>query len=179
MRMDVLSIQTDMARRLLRAGMLLFLLGLMSALALPLYTETTLEFTTYFELVMSGVFLVGVGLLWPNLKLNRSVLNIVFWVALVGAFGNWVGTVLGTAWSLETTIPYTAREAQTALGAIALDPTALEPSIRLKVLLWMLPMAAIVVSAFTLWGLEKLPSPTKPNKAVEKKRTSHFANEIR
>jgi (hydroxyamino)benzene mutase len=91
----------DIRRRLVRHGLLLFLLGLITGFAVPVMTNPRAGLAGHLEGVMNGMFLVIVGLAWSELSLSNRVGQIVSWLALVGAYANWAATtasgVLGTS----------------------------------------------------------------------------------
>jgi hydroxylaminobenzene mutase len=45
--------------------------------------------SAHLEAILTGVFLVGLGLAWPRLRLTPRLLVVCFWAALIGAYANW------------------------------------------------------------------------------------------
>jgi hydroxylaminobenzene mutase len=91
----------DIRRRLVRHGLLLFLLGLITGFVLPVMTNPRAGLAGHLEGVMNGMFLVIVGLAWSDLKLSSRAGQAVSWLASFGAYANWAATtasgVLGTS----------------------------------------------------------------------------------
>ncbi|HXX30125.1 MAG TPA: hypothetical protein VEJ89_05355 [Myxococcaceae bacterium] len=91
----------DIRRRLLRAGLLLFLLGLISGFLVPAMLNPRAGLAAHLEGVMNGTFLVVVGLAWPELRLSERAGRVVCALLLFGTYANWVATtvsaVLGTS----------------------------------------------------------------------------------
>ena len=94
--------QRTNAHRLLQLGILLFLLGLLTGLAVPALGNPRMALASHIEAVMNGTFLVVLGLVWPRLRLPARLLGAAFWLAVYGAFANWLVTLLGAAWRAGT-----------------------------------------------------------------------------
>ena len=60
---------TPYGDRLLRLGVLLFLLGLLTGFAIPALANPRMGLTSHLEGLMNGMFL-SLGLLWPRLALS-------------------------------------------------------------------------------------------------------------
>lgn len=86
--------QDRLAHRLLQLGILLFLLGLLVGLAVPAFANPRMGLASHMEGLMNGLFLVGLGLLWPKLTLAPRTQTIAFWLAAYGAFANLAATLL-------------------------------------------------------------------------------------
>ncbi len=86
--------QTNINRRLKFLGMLLFLLGLITGLALMSFTNPRMGLAAHLEGVMNGLFLIAAGFLWKELKLSPGLLKAAFWLLLYGTFANWSFTLL-------------------------------------------------------------------------------------
>lgn len=93
------------ARVLMVAGMFLFLLGLLTGLGVPMFTNPRMGLSSHLEGVLNGMFLVLLGLLWPNLRLGPKALNITFGLALYGTFANWFSTLLASIWGTSRSTP--------------------------------------------------------------------------
>jgi hydroxylaminobenzene mutase len=90
-----------MPRRLLRHGLLVFFLGLVTGFAVPSLANPRAALAGHVEGLMNGMFLVLVGLAWPQLGLSERVGRFVCWLLLFAAYANWAATtasgVLGTS----------------------------------------------------------------------------------
>jgi hydroxylaminobenzene mutase len=58
------------AGNLLFLGFLLFLLGLLTGLIVPVFTNPRLAVSSHIEGVLNGVFLIVLGLVWHKLVLS-------------------------------------------------------------------------------------------------------------
>ena len=85
-----------MKRKLMMHGMTLFLLGLITGLAIPYLRNPRSGLAAHLEGVLNGMFLVLAGLAWQELKLSERALAIAYRLLLVGTWLNWA-TVLMTA----------------------------------------------------------------------------------
>lgn len=87
------------SRRLLQAGIGLFLIGLLTGLAVPAMGNPRMGLASHVEALMNGTFLVALGLIWPRLVLSGTQLTIAFWLAAFGTFANWLSTFLAAIWA--------------------------------------------------------------------------------
>jgi hydroxylaminobenzene mutase len=138
------EIQRAGARRLLRLGITLFLLGLFTGLAIPALANPRMALASHIEAVMNGTFLVVLGLVWPNLNLSARFLGAAFWLAVYAAFANWLATLLAAAWRAGS--PMMPLAAQGATGS----PTQ---ELVLNALLVSLALAMIASCLLVLFGL--------------------------
>ncbi len=79
-------------RRLLRHGMTLFFLGLMTGFVIPAMTNPRGGLAAHLEGVMNGTFLVAVGLAWSDLHFPKKAAVIAYWLLLFGTYANWATT---------------------------------------------------------------------------------------
>jgi len=69
----------DAKRRLLWQGMLIFGLGLLTGAVVPVMTNPRMGVAAHVGGVMSGMFLILVGLLWDQIKLSLRAEKAAFW----------------------------------------------------------------------------------------------------
>ncbi|SDD57722.1 hydrogenase [Nocardioides lianchengensis] len=79
-------------------GLVLFLLGLLTGLAVPAHRNPRMAVASHLQGVTNGPFLVLVGLLWPWLDLPRSGEVAALGLLVYGAYANWLATQLGALW---------------------------------------------------------------------------------
>lgn len=82
------------SNRLLFLGILLFLLGLIIGLFVPMMTNPRMGLSGHLEGIMNGMFLVILGLIWNKLVLNKKWLTTAFWLTLYGSFTNFVAVTI-------------------------------------------------------------------------------------
>ena len=132
-------------RVLMRAGVLLFFIGLLTGLAVPLMQLPRMALSSHLEGVMNGMLLIILGLLWPRLTLPTWAGTATFWLALYGTFANWLATLLSAAWGAAAMMPIAGQGATgspLAEGIVA-------------ALLGSLTLVMIVACLLVLWGLHK------------------------
>ncbi len=130
-------------RALMRAGVLLFLMGLLTGLAVPVLQVPRMGLSSHLVGTMSGIFLVVLGLMWPRLALPVWAGTTTFWAALYGSFANWLATLLSAIWGAAAMMPIAGQGATStplAEGIVA-------------ALLGSLTLAMILVCGLVLWGL--------------------------
>ena len=131
----------DRGRRLLWHGMALFLLGLVTGLAMPALTNPRMGLAAHLEGVMNGTFLLALGAAWPHVRLTDRLAAIAFWTALAGTYGNWAVTVLAAALGTAAMTPIASegfgagrwQEALVTAGFVAIGLAILVASVILLV----------------------------------------------
>lgn len=90
--------------RLLQIGIFLFLCALLVGAAVPRFAVPRLGLSAHLLGIMQGLFLMVTGLLWPKLKLPRTVCRIGFWLAVYGCFSAWTANLLAGIWGAGNTV---------------------------------------------------------------------------
>ena len=80
----------DNKRRLIWHGMFLFLLGLLIGFLEQKFVNPRMGLAAHLEGVMNGTFLIALGAVWAEVKLRPGLKLATFWIALYGAYVNWV-----------------------------------------------------------------------------------------
>jgi hydroxylaminobenzene mutase len=142
---------SETARRILRLGATLFLLGLLSGFVIPLTANPRVALSSHLEGVMNGTFLLVLGAIWPWLRLGRRSQRALFGLAVYGTFANWATTLLAAVIGAGgTMMPIAAsgflgsgvEEGLIAAGLISLS------------------LSMFVVCPLVIWGLRR-PQPTE------------------
>ncbi len=97
----------DNNRRLMWHGMFLFLLGLLTGFVEPRFANIRMGLAAHLEGVMNGIFLVGLGAIWNEVRLSRPLKTIAFWITLVGTYGNWFTTTMAAVFGTSALSPIT------------------------------------------------------------------------
>ncbi len=150
--LDLHGSQRRDAHRLLQAGGLLFLLGLLVGFAVPRVVVPRLGLSTHLLGMMQGTFLLVAGLLWPKLSLSRSTSRIGHVVAIYGCLAPWTANLLGALWGAGNTMLPMAAEG--ARGSSLQEGT-------IRVLLVSGALCLVSMAILILWGL-RTPGPTEP-----------------
>jgi len=130
-------------RALIQAGVVLFLLGLITGFAVPVLPVPRLGLASHLEGLMNGLFLMALGLIWTRLTLPAWAGSLAFFAALYGAFANWLATLLSAIWGAAGLMPLAGGGATGSPGAETV----------VAVLLGSLSLAMVLVCLLTLAGL--------------------------
>jgi hydroxylaminobenzene mutase len=135
----------DPGHLLLRLGVLLFLVGLLTGFVIPFLATPRLGLSSHLEGLMNGLFLMVLGLMWPRLVLGPMAQRITVWLAVYGAFANWFATLLSAATGAGAMMP---------IAAANRTGSALTETV-VGFLLISLSLAMVAVCCLLLWGLRR------------------------
>jgi hydroxylaminobenzene mutase len=79
-------------------GLVLFLLGLLTGLAVPAMKNPRMGVASHLQGMTNGPFLVVAGLLWPRLDLSDATETLTVVLLVYGTYANWLATQLGAVW---------------------------------------------------------------------------------
>ncbi|HEX7286529.1 MAG TPA: hydrogenase [Candidatus Angelobacter sp.] len=135
----------DSKRRLIWHGMFLFLLGLLTGFVEQKFVNVRMGLAAHLEGVINGIFLIALGAVWGEVRLSPRLKPATFWIALYGAYVNWLATALAAAFGAAALSPITAagHSAQPWQEGLV---TALFMSVGL---------ATIATAVLVLWGLRR------------------------
>ncbi len=97
----------DNKRRLIWNGMFLFLLGLLTGFLEQKFVNPRMGLAAHLEGVMNGTFLIALGAVWGEVKLGSGLKLATFWIALYGAYMNWLTTALAAVFGTAALSPLT------------------------------------------------------------------------
>ncbi len=89
--MENTLLKTRQSNRLIFLGVLLFLLGLVIGLFIPIFANPRMGVSSHIEGVLNGMFLIILALIWHKIDLSIRWLKITFWLAVYGTFANCLG----------------------------------------------------------------------------------------
>ncbi len=111
------------AHRLIQLGVVLFLLGLITGVAVPVMAYPRLGVSAHLVGLFGGLVLVVLGLVWPQLRFGPGTSRLGYSLALYSIYVGWLMLLLGSMWAAGGTLaPFSAGAARgTALqeGVIA------------------------------------------------------------
>lgn len=136
--------QMNQGRKLLRLGVLLFLVGLITGFLIPTFQNPRMGLSSHLEGTLNGMFLIVVGLVWSSLRLSLRALKIGFRLSLFGTYTNWATTFLAALWG--------AGSEMMPLAGNDLHGAAWQEGL-VKFGLISLSIAMVVVCGILLWGL--------------------------
>jgi hydroxylaminobenzene mutase len=131
--------------KLIFYGILLFFLGLVVGLVVPILANPRMGVSSHLEGILNGMFLVLLGLIWQKLDLSEKWLKITFWLAIYGTFANWSGILFASIFNAGKLLNIAAKgqEGSPAEEAIV------------NFLLVSLSIAMIIISITVLIGLKR------------------------
>jgi hydroxylaminobenzene mutase len=132
------------ARRLLRAGAALFLLGLLVGFGVQRFAVPRLALSAHLLAIMQATLLLALGLLWPKLALTGRSSQAGTILAIYGFGAAWVANLLAAFWG--------AGHAMVPMAAGGATGTAAQETI-LRVLLISGALGQVALAVLVLWGL--------------------------
>ena len=140
--------QSATAHRLLQLGVLLFLIGLVVGLTLPVLANPRMGLASHMEGVMNGLFLIALGLVWPTLTSSPGMQRLTFLLAVYGTFANLVATFLSAPWG--------AGAPMMPIAAGGHEGSSVQELV-IRVMLVSLALADIAACVLVLLGLRRPP----------------------
>ena len=121
--------------------MALFLLGLVTGLAMQALPNPRMGLAAHLEGVMNGTFLLALGAVWPKLRLSERMGTIAYRALLAGTYGNWAVTVIAAVFGTAAMTPIASagfgaepwREALVTVGFVLVGLAILTASVVLLV----------------------------------------------
>ena len=135
----------DSKRSLIWHGMFLFLLGLVTGLLEPHFSNMRMGLAAHLEGVMNGTFLIALGAVWTEVRLTPRLKAIAYWGALYGTYANWLVTTLAAVFGTG------------ALSPISAAGLAAQPWQESLVTAGFMSVGLVIVATaiLVLWGLGK------------------------
>lgn len=138
--------KSELGHKLIRYGVLLFLLGLITGFAIPAMENPRMGLSSHLEGVQNGMLLILFGLIWSKLRLTNRTLTWGYFLALFGTYTNWATTFLAGVWGAGAKMMPIA-------GGIFYGAAWQEIVIKFGLL--SLSIATVIVSGMLLWGLKR------------------------
>lgn len=89
---------SDIQKTYVVLGLVLFLLGLLTGLAIPALKNPRMGLAGHMVGMTNGPFLIIVGLLYPHLNLSHTWDVITLVLLAYSSFANWTAMQLGSMW---------------------------------------------------------------------------------
>jgi len=80
--------------KLIYLGVILFLIGLIIGLIVPVFANPRMGVSSHIEGVLNGMFLIILGIIWNKIDVSNKWLKITFWSAVYGTFANCIGILI-------------------------------------------------------------------------------------
>ena len=143
--MEAVILKRKQGNNLIFYGVLLFFLGLIVGLFIPLMANPRMGLSSHLEGVMNGMFLVILGLIWSKVDLSEKWLKITFWLAIYGTFANWFGILFAAVFNAGKLM---------TVAAEGKEGTAFEEGV-VNFFLFSLTIAMIVICITVMIGLRR------------------------
>jgi hydroxylaminobenzene mutase len=136
-----------MKRRLVWYGMLLFSLGIVTELLMRFMLNPRMAYSAHLVALMSGIFLMQLGVLWEDMDIPERWRGVAFWVWVFATYSAWgsmfVSAIFGTSRS-------------TPLASVDLRRAAMLWQENVVDVIYIAFFVTIVIScALALWGLAR------------------------
>lgn len=138
------TVNEILSRWVLRLGIGLFLLGLISGLVIPAMANPRMGLTSHLEGVINGTFLIALGAIWPRLVLGSLAQKALFGITIYGSYANWLATFLAGLWGAGSAMMPIAGGGHTGTAG---------QELLISFALISLSVGMIVTSLMVLWGL--------------------------
>ncbi len=130
-----------MKRRCVWHGVFLFFLGLVVGMFVQSMRNPRMGLTTHVGTVMTGLFLIGVGAAWEEVRLSPGMERATYWLLLFGLYGGNVSLLLAAVLGTSSATPiagagYGASPGREALVTTGLTVTAVGMLVACVLLLW-------------------------------------------
>src|SRR3989304_1880327 len=139
------NFQSKLSHKLVRYGIILFLLGLLTGFVIPMMRNPRMGLASHLEALMNGMFLILLGLIWHKLRLSVGALKWGYALALFGTYTNWVSNFLAAIWG--------AGAEMMPIAGGGYQGVAWQ-EVLIKVGLGSLSLAMPAVCIIVLWGLK-------------------------
>jgi hydroxylaminobenzene mutase len=110
--MEIPFIIKKQSEQFIFLGVLLFFLGLIVGLLVPVLANPRMGLSSHIEGVMNGMLLVIIGLIWKRVKLPPRWLKVTFWMAIYGTFVNWFGILIAAIFNAGKNLTIAAQGRQ-------------------------------------------------------------------
>jgi hydroxylaminobenzene mutase len=132
---------SEYAVSLLRHGFLIFLLGLLTGLAIPALRNPRIALSAHLAALMNGTFIATMGLASAAFTLSAGLLQALYWVALYGAYSNWLANVFAAVFGTSSQTPmagagHRGKPWQETLASVGFVSSALAMLIALGLVLY-------------------------------------------
>jgi (hydroxyamino)benzene mutase len=92
-------------RKLIWHGFFLFLLGLLVGFIIQSFKNPRMALSTHLAGLMFGPFLWILGIIWNQLVLSFRVKILMYWLAVLGSYVNWIALLLAAILGTSSMTP--------------------------------------------------------------------------
>jgi hydroxylaminobenzene mutase len=132
-------------RHLFSAGILLFLLALITGMIFPALANPRMGLSAHLVGLFGGLFLIALGVMWPEKDLPRPLDTAAFYLVVFGTYANLCTTFLAAAFATNRLTPL----AGSGHLALAWQENLVTLGLALS------SAAMVTVCVLVLWGLRR------------------------
>src|SRR6266853_112268 len=92
-------------RRMIFHGLLLFLLGLLLGVFVPIVVAPRVALSGHVGTLMTAIFMMAAGIIWDRTSLSPTANAVGFWSLLYGGYGSLAGFTLAAIWGASHAAP--------------------------------------------------------------------------
>ena len=96
---------TQLGRKLIIIGVLLFLIGLIQGAFIPNFNNSRMALSAHLAAVQSGMAMVIFGLIWGMVNLKDGLLKIAYYTNILGMFLVWFAISLASIFGASRALP--------------------------------------------------------------------------
>ncbi len=129
---------------MLQTGVALFVFSALEGFVIHSLPVPRLGLSVHTLSALQGVMFLGLGLLWPRLKVGATTSRIAFWTYIYSSFATLVSYGMAALWGAgSSTIPLAAGDAHGSAFQEAM----------IRVVLYSAAPTFLISMAFIIWGL--------------------------
>jgi len=134
-----------MTKKLLIAGMILFLLSLLNGAAIPYFENPRMGLAAHTGGLLNGMVLIIFGLLWNHCHFTERAAKWCYGLSIFSMFAIWIGLLLAAIWGTSRSTP---------IAGAGFSGTSTQEAI-VDIFLYSGSTAIIVASVMVIMGLWK------------------------
>jgi hydroxylaminobenzene mutase len=92
-------------RRILRAGFVLFILAMLTGLAIPATTNHKMALASHLTGLLGALTLMVLAAVWPALSRRALPAKLIRYSFISSAYANWIASALGSIWGTRHFTP--------------------------------------------------------------------------
>lgn len=96
---------TELGRKLIVLGVVLFLIGLLQGALIPHFHNPRMALSAHLAAVQSGMAMAISGLIWGLLNLKETVLKVAYYTNVVGMYAVWFAITLAAVVGASRALP--------------------------------------------------------------------------
>lgn len=92
-------------KKLLISGVILFLLGLLTGVAVPLFENSRMGLSAHLAAVQNALVLWAFAFMWQYVNVSAKQLKICLWLSIYSMYSIWLSLVFAAIWGTSKATP--------------------------------------------------------------------------